>query len=156
MQAYTSKSICIIAILLVLCMITPSSLAWVGQISSRTTTPSSTPTSKTISFYRNDINDHQTEIEIDAFLSPTKLNTLSSSLSSSSSSSNKRARTMDLPKHSPPQAEMERTKLMLDMEMFVGRIAMISFLVFVAGEFTTGLSAPQQLLMMNTMSFFGQ
>ena len=153
---------------------TPTAVHGFGMMTS-VPSKSSTP-SKTSRFYKNDDSNapqqqQQTDYsllsleDISASLllsSRSSRRSLESSLPSSSeslpadaiqtpsSSGTDEVKSIDLPKHSPPSNVVERTKLMLDMEITIGRIAMISFLVvFVLGELSTGMTAQQQILMIN-------
>ena len=117
-------------------------VCWVGQISSRregtqiigqrqpTTTTTTSPGAGQL-FYRND-----NEEEFAPVLTQTSIISQHNLLL---------PKPIDLPRHSPPRSVIARTKMMLDMEMIVGRIAMISFFLFLAGEILTGLSATQLL-----------
>jgi hypothetical protein len=106
---------------------------WVGQISSRRAVSRSTPVQTSMPtansgrlFYKNDGEEE-----------------LTSTLELSLNLISRAPKPTDLPKHSPPRAVVARTKMMLDMEMVIGRMAMVSFFLFLAGEVLTGLSAPQ-------------
>jgi hypothetical protein len=52
---------------------------------------------------------------------------------------------LELPKHSLPREVVRRKKLVWDMEMMFGRVAMVAFVFMVAGELLTGLSATDQM-----------
>jgi hypothetical protein len=67
------------------------------------------------------------------------------SASSAANKQQQRPRTVDLPRHSPPKKVIQRQKLLLDLEMMVGRIAMIAALILMSGEIITGLSMTDQV-----------
>lgn len=51
----------------------------------------------------------------------------------------------ELPKHSPSPETLKEQKLLMDMEIVIGRFFMIAALVFFAGEIASGLSITDQL-----------
>jgi hypothetical protein len=55
-------------------------------------------------------------------------------------STTKEPRPMDLPRHSPPKDVIQGRKLLLDMEMTMGRLTMITAMILFAGEIVTGSS----------------
>jgi hypothetical protein len=52
---------------------------------------------------------------------------------------------IDLPKHSPPPEVVQKVRLLWDMEMALGRVAMVAAMLLFAGEVFTGLSATDQM-----------
>jgi hypothetical protein len=55
-------------------------------------------------------------------------------------------RAMDLPRHSPPKVVLKRQKMMLDAELAVGRMAMVTALVLFINECFTGNSMVEQMM----------
>lgn len=54
-------------------------------------------------------------------------------------------RPMDLPRRSPPKDVLERQRLLLDVELSVGRVAMVAAVILMGGEMVTGLSMMTQV-----------
>jgi hypothetical protein len=92
------------------------------------------------------------------FSSSTTANTATSSISSSGISNasaisfvnqslltTATIRPMDLPRRSPPKDVLERQRLLLDIELSVGRVAMIAAMILLGGEIFTGLSMMTQV-----------
>lgn len=100
-------------------------------------------------FYRNDdtdglfppnlIADEATAAAIPITVVPT------SSKNVSAMQGKQRPRTIDLPKHSPPKAVVQRQKMMLDLEMVVGRMAMVAGIFLLVNELVTGSSMMEQV-----------
>jgi hypothetical protein len=67
------------------------------------------------------------------------------SASSAANKQQQRPRTVDLPRHSPPKNVIQRQRLLLDLEMMIGRVAMIAALILMSGEIITGLSMTDQV-----------
>jgi hypothetical protein len=51
----------------------------------------------------------------------------------------------ELPKHSPSPETLKEQKVLMDMEMLIGRFFMVAALMFFAGEIASGLSITDQL-----------
>jgi hypothetical protein len=68
-----------------------------------------------------------------------------SPLHDDSNKNNVAPRAIDLPRHSPPRQVIQRQQLLLDMEMIVGRVAMVVALILLGGEVFTGLSMTDQV-----------
>jgi hypothetical protein len=52
---------------------------------------------------------------------------------------------IDLPKHSPPPEVVQKVRFLWDMEMTIGRVAMVAAMFLLAGEVFTGLSVTDQV-----------
>jgi hypothetical protein len=51
----------------------------------------------------------------------------------------------ELPRHSPSPETLKEQKVLMDMEMVIGRLFMVAALIFFAGEVSSGLSITDQL-----------
>mmetsp|Transcript_2025 Transcript_2025/g.3252 ORF Transcript_2025/g.3252 Transcript_2025/m.3252 type:complete len:159 (+) Transcript_2025:124-600(+) len=90
-------------------------------------------------FYTNGYEDDEAEAVIAYLLTP---NTDAAGVTAIPA---EKPRAMDLPRHSPPKELVQRHTMLLDMEMIVGRIAMVTALLLFGGEILTGLTMTDQV-----------